>query len=414
MSASSPATRAGEPTAVALIVAAGRGNRFGGELPKQYRTLGGEPVLRRSLRTFLVHPRLSGVRTIIHPDDADRYREATSDLASSGRVPLDPVAGGATRQQSACRGLISLAHDPPDLVLIHDAARPLASERLISRVLDGLRDAPAVVPALPVVDTLKRALAEGAGGEPIAGQVAATVDRAGLWRAQTPQGFHFRAILDAHKQAVGLALTDDAAIAEAAGLPLAMVRGEEDNIKITDEEDLCRARRLLSADYETRTGAGYDVHRFTRGDHVMLGGIAVPHEAGLAGHSDADVVLHAITDALLGSIAAGDIGTHFPPSDPKWRGAASARFLAHAAALVAEAGGLVRHIDVTIICERPKIGPYREAMRASIAAILGVDTGRVSVKATTTEGLGFTGRREGIAAHALATIAHPAPPDAAR
>ena len=409
MSASSSSAEAGvEPTAVALIVAAGRGSRFGGDLPKQYRPLAGETVLRRSVRAFLAHPRISGVRSIIHQDDADRYRRATS-----GLTLLEPVAGGASRQESACRGLRSLADDPPELVLIHDAARPMASDRLISRVLDGLRDAPAVLPALPVVDTLKRATGSGAGTGPVAGYVAATLDRSGLWRAQTPQGFHFRAILAAHEQAVGRGLTDDAAIAEAAGLPVALVAGDEDNIKITSEDDLSRVARMLRADDETRTGSGYDVHRFTAGDHVMLGGIAVPHAAGLAGHSDADVVLHAITDAILGCIAAGDIGSHFPPSDPRWRGAASAQFLAHAAALVGQAGGTVRHIDVTIICERPKIGPYREAIRASIAQILGLAVARISVKATTTEGLGFTGRGEGIAAHAVATIACPSPDGAA-
>lgn len=334
------------------------------------------------------------MRTIIHPDDAELFRRATAGL--SGLSLLDPIAGGAGRRESAYRGLASLADDPPDLVLIHDAARPMVDARLISRVLDALCDSPAVLPALPVVDTLKRA--DG-------GKVAATVDRAGLWRAQTPQGFRFGRILAAHRAAAGRELTDDAAIAEAAGLPVALVAGDEDNLKITSEDDLKRVARMLEAEYETRTGSGYDVHRFTDGDHVMLGGLVVPHTAGLAGHSDADVVLHAITDALLGTIGAGDIGSHFPPSDPRWRGAASARFLAHAASLVAEAGGTIRHVDVTVICERPKIGPHREAMRASVAAILGVDIGRVSVKATTTEGLGFTGRREGIAAHAIATIA---------
>ncbi len=391
-----------EPTVVALIVAAGRGSRFGGELPKQYRPLAGEAVLRRTLRAFLAHPRISGVRAIIHPDDAEHYRRATSELHL-----LDPVAGGASRQESAYRGLASLADDAPDLVLIHDAARPMADTRLISRVLDGLRDAPAVLPALPVVDTLKRATVNGVGAGHLAATIAGTVDRAGLWRAQTPQGFHYRAILAAHADAAGRELTDDAAIAEAAGLPVALVAGDEDNIKITSEDDLTRVARMLRADHETRTGSGYDVHRFTAGDHVMLGGIAVPYTAGLAGHSDADVVLHAITDALLGGIAAGDIGSHFPPSDPKWRGAASARFLSHAAALVGERGGIVRHVDVTVICERPKIGPYRDAMRASIAAILGIAVSRISVKATTTEGLGFTGRREGIAAHAVATLSCP-------
>ena len=398
-----PAEPGAEPTTVALIVAAGRGSRFGGDVPKQYRPLGGETVLRRTLRAFLDHPRIGAVRTIVHPDDIDRYHRATAGLAL-----LDPVAGGASRQESAHRGLASLAGDAPDHVLIHDAARPMVAPALIRRVLDALADTPAVLPALPVVDTLKRGAEAGSGG----GRVAGTVDRSGLWRAQTPQGFHFRSILAAHEDAVGRELTDDAAIAEAAGLPVALVAGDEDNIKITSEDDLNRVARMLRADYETRTGSGYDVHRFTAGDHLMLGGIALPHTAGLAGHSDADVVLHAITDAILGCIAAGDIGSHFPPSDPRWRGAASARFLAHAAGLVGDIGGVVRHIDVTIICERPKVGPYRDAMRASIAAILGIAASRVSVKATTTERLGFTGRGEGIAAHAVATIACPFAGDA--
>ncbi len=380
--------------AVALIVAGGRGVRAGGGTAKQYRTLAGLPVLRRCVQAFLTHPRIGGVRVVIHPDDEDLYRDAACGLGL-----LAPVFGGAARQDSARLGLESLEGLDPRFVLIHDAARPFASATVLSRVLDALEDVPAAIPALPVVDTLKRA-ETGARGEPL---VLATVDRAGLWRAQTPQGFRFRAILDAHRRFAGRALTDDAAVAEAAGLAVALVEGDEDNVKLTTPEDFRRAERCLGS-AETRVGTGFDVHRFGPGDAVMLCGIAVPHDHGLEGHSDADVGLHALTDALLGAIGAGDIGSHFPPTDPAWGGAASHLFVRHAAALIEAAGGVIVNVDVTLICERPKVGPHRAAMVTAMAEMLGVEAARVSIKATTTEGLGFTGRREGIAAQAAVSV----------
>jgi 2-C-methyl-D-erythritol 4-phosphate cytidylyltransferase/2-C-methyl-D-erythritol 2,4-cyclodiphosphate synthase len=386
---------------VALVVAAGRGLRFGGEVPKQYRPLGGRPVLRHALERLRAHPRIAAVRAVISPEDRRRY-----DAAAVGLDLLEPVAGGATRQQSVRNGLESLVEMAPDLVLIHDAARPFVDVGVIDRVLEGLRSAPGAIAALPVVDTIKRAALDKSTAAP---RIEATAARERLWRAQTPQGFRFEAILAAHRAAAGTKHTDDAAVAEAAGLEVALVMGAEENFKITTEADLQRAERLIGAGrWEYRSASGYDVHRFKPGDAIMLCGVRVPHTAALEGHSDADVGLHALTDALLGAIGAGDIGQHFPPSDPKWRGADSARFLAQAGELVAQRGGRITHLDVTVICERPRVGPHRAAMIERIAAILGLDPSRVSVKATTTEGLGFTGRGEGIAAQATATVALPA------
>jgi 2-C-methyl-D-erythritol 4-phosphate cytidylyltransferase/2-C-methyl-D-erythritol 2,4-cyclodiphosphate synthase len=381
----------------ALIVAAGRGTRMAGDVPKQYRGLAGRPVLSHTLAAFARHPAIAGVHVVIHPDDRALYDAATGGL---GLPP--PVPGGATRQESVSNGLAALAAvaSADARVLIHDGARPLVSAAVIDRVVAALDSADGAIAALPVVDTLKRGNSDN--------RSAGTVDRTGLWRAQTPQGFALAAIRAAHAACAGRALTDDAAVAEAAGLDVRLVAGEEDNLKITTEDDLSRAERLLAGALESRTGAGFDVHRFGPGDRVRLCGIDVPHSHGLLGHSDADVGLHALTDALLGAIGDGDIGSHFPPSDPTWRGADSGRFLQHAAQLVTRAGGRIVHLDVTLICERPKVGPHREAMRRRIAALLGLDVGRISVKATTTEGLGFTGRREGIAAQAAATVALPA------
>jgi 2-C-methyl-D-erythritol 4-phosphate cytidylyltransferase/2-C-methyl-D-erythritol 2,4-cyclodiphosphate synthase len=333
------------------------------------------------------------VRTVIHPDDTARYAEAAGNLKV-----LEPVLGGATRQESVRLGLESLAGDPPELVLIHDGVRPLLDGAVIDRVLDGLRAHAAVLPALPVIDTLKR------GAE---GTVTGTIDRTGLFRAQTPQGFAYDRILEAHRRFAGAALTDDAALAEAHGLCIALVPGEEDNIKITEPADLARAERLLGASWRWCTGLGFDVHRLAPGEGVVLLGVRVACPLRLLGHSDADVGLHALTDALLGAVGAGDIGSHFPPSEARWAGADSALFLTHARDLVAATGGRIEHVDVTLICEQPRIGPYRAAMVALVAGLLRLSADRVSVKATTTEQLGFTGRGEGIAAQAVASVRLP-------
>ena len=375
---------------VALIVAAGRGMRFGGDGPKQYQTLGGAPLLRRTVKAFLDHPGVSAIQPVIHPDDALLYAEAIADLPWIKLLPA--VHGGATRQQSVRNGLEALAGKPPDLVLIHDGARPMVSASVIGAVIDTLRDADGALPCLPVVDTLKRL--DG-------GKVGATVSRDGLARAQTPQGFRYPAILAAHRKAGGVDFTDDAAVLEAAGGTVVSVPGDEANVKVTTMDDL---KRLEGALMEIRTGTGFDVHKFGPGDGVWLCGLKIPHTQGLEGHSDADVALHAATDAILGAIGDGDIGAHFPPTDPQWRGVSSDRFLRHAYDLMKARGGALTHLDVTIICERPKVGPHRAAMVARIAEIMGVEKHRVSVKATTTEGLGFTGRREGIAAQAVATV----------
>lgn len=381
---------------VALVVAAGRGSRMGGTTPKQWLDLAGRPVLRHSLETLAAHASIDAVRAVIHPDDRALFEAAAAGLAVG-----NPIVGGRTRQESVRLGLEAIAADAPDLVLVHDGARPFVDGQIIDRVISALHHHSGAIPAQPVHDTLKRAEA---------GLITATVERAGLWRAQTPQGFRFPAILAAHRAAAGEELTDDAAVAERAGLAVAVVAGAEENVKITTADDLRRAAERLMDLNETRVGTGFDVHHFVPGDHVMIGGVRVPHDRSLAGHSDADVALHALTDAILGAIGGGDIGRHFPPSDPQWKGADSARFLAHAAALAAKAGATIVHVDVTLICERPKVAPHAVAMVARIAGILGIDAGRVSVKGTTTDGLGFTGRGEGIAAQAVATVRMAASP----
>lgn len=375
---------------VALVVAAGRGRRLGGDIPKQYLDLAGRPVLRHTLAALATNPQISAVRAVIHPDDRDLYAAAAQNLAI-----LEPVFGGDTRQDSVRLGLESLSDLHPDCVLIHDGARPFVDHGTIGRVVAALDAHPGAIPGVPVADTLKR----GAGG-----MVGGTIDRTELWRAQTPQGFRYADIRAAHRALQGSELTDDAAVAEQAGLSVALVMGAEDNVKITTAADLDRARRRFDGPGDFRTGSGYDVHRFAQGTGVWLCGVEIPYDSALDGHSDADVALHALTDAVLGAISAGDIGHHFPPSDPRWRGAASHLFLAHAGGLVAALGGRIVHLDVTIICERPKIGPHRAAMQARVAEILRLRQDRVSIKATTTEGLGFTGRREGIAAQAVATV----------
>jgi 2-C-methyl-D-erythritol 4-phosphate cytidylyltransferase/2-C-methyl-D-erythritol 2,4-cyclodiphosphate synthase len=375
---------------VALIVAAGRGHRAGGGLPKQFRMLAGQSMLRRSCLAFIGHARVDRVRTVIHPDDMEFYVEA-----AAGLELMSPIPGGATRQESVRNGLESLATISPRYVLIHDAARPLVDSRTIELVLEALTDAPAALAAIPVTDTLKKAAPDGT--------VFDTVAREGLWRAQTPQGFRYDDILEAHRSLAGESLTDDATVAEAAGLRVVLTPGTEDNFKITTEDDFARAERMLG-EGDIRVGNGFDVHRLGEGDHVTLCGVKIGFGKGLLGHSDADVGLHALTDALLGAIGDGDIGSHFPPSDPQWKGIDSSIFLRHAAELVSGRGGEIRHLDVTLVCEEPKIGPHREAMRSRVAEIAGVDLGRVSVKATTTEHLGFAGRGEGIAAQATATV----------
>jgi 2-C-methyl-D-erythritol 4-phosphate cytidylyltransferase/2-C-methyl-D-erythritol 2,4-cyclodiphosphate synthase len=377
---------------IALVVAAGRGSRFGAERPKQYTLLAGLPLLRHSLLRLSRHPEIDAVRVVIQPDDQADY-----EMAAAGLSLLTPVPGGATRQASVRLGLESLVSLQPDRVLIHDAARPFPSSQIISRLVAALDEWPGAIPALPVVDTLKRAQPDGL--------LQQGPDRSHLVRAQTPQAFSFGAILKAHRSLQSSDETDDAAVAEKAGVSVVTVSGEEENFKVTTADDLRRAENLATGFREFRTGLGYDVHAFSEGDFVTLCGVRIPHDRSLQGHSDADVGLHALTDALLGCIAAGDIGQHFPPSDPRWQGADSAEFLRHAAGLVTQAGGQVRHADITLICERPKIGPYRDAMRARIAELLDLDPGGVNIKATTTEGLGFTGRREGVAAQAVATVA---------
>jgi 2-C-methyl-D-erythritol 4-phosphate cytidylyltransferase/2-C-methyl-D-erythritol 2,4-cyclodiphosphate synthase len=384
-------------TCTALIVAAGRGSRFGGPLPKQYALLAGRPVLRHAVETYRTVAEINELRVVIAPGDESHYATATEGLDL-----LPPVLGGVSRQQSVLNGLEALAGEGPEFVAVHDAARPFVKAVDIAACLAAAA-APGVDGAalgIRLADTIKRSAADGV--------IVETVPRANLWRAQTPQVFRFAALLQAHRDAVALgraeatALTDDAAVAERAGLKVVMVEGSEDNRKITTAADLAR-----SAVAETRTAFGFDVHGFAAGAAVMLGGLAIPHTQSLAGHSDADVALHALTDAVLGTIGAGDIGQHFPPSDPQWRGASSDRFLRHAVGLLAERGGRIVHLDLTLVCEAPRIGPHRDAMTASIARIAGIEIGRVSVKATTTEGLGFTGRREGIAAQALATVELP-------
>ncbi len=385
----------------ALIVAAGRGTRAGGDLPKQYRCLDGRTVLSYAVEALLASDRIDQVVVVIDPADTELYRSAAP---STPRL-LAPVAGGATRQASVLAGLEGLGAQAPDIVLVHDAARPFLSQTLIEDAIDAVAaGAVAAVPGVAVVDTVKCVDA--------AGHVTGTPDRAALRAVQTPQAFHYRTLLEAHRRAAAAApaMTDDAAVMEWAGHPVAVFTGDPANVKLTHPEDFDAAERRLrghKAMNDVRTGQGYDVHAFGDGDHVWLGGVRIAHDRGVIAHSDGDVVLHAATDAILGAIADGDIGTHFPPSDPQWKGASSDRFLAHAAALLVARGGIVSSLDVTVVCEAPRIGPHRDAMRQRMAAILGIDAGRIGIKATTSEKMGFTGRREGLAALAVATVRMP-------
>ena len=382
----------------AVVVAAGQGVRAGGDLPKQFRRVAGETLLRRALSRFVEVPRVNFVQPVIRSEDAELVRVETAGLNI-----LSPVFGGATRQASVRAGLEALLSRKPDIVLVHDAARPFASADLIARAIVAAENTGAAIPGLPVTDTIKRV--------DDSGTVQTTVDRSLLRLVQTPQAFAFPALLAAHRQAAEQGrqdFTDDAALAEWAGMKVSVFPGESGNIKFTTTEDFVRAEALQSAALgDVRTGSGMDVHAFGPGDHVTLGGIRIPHSQALTGHSDADVALHALTDAILGALADGDIGAHFPPSDQQWRGASSDRFLVFAVDRVRARRGRIAHLDLTIVCEAPRIGEHRDRMRANIAKLAGIDIGRVAVKATTSEKLGFTGRGEGIVAYATATVRLP-------
>lgn len=369
----------------AIIVAAGRGLRAGGGVPKQWQSLGGRRIADITFAAFVAHPQIDTIVMVLHPDELDQ---------GAGFPGALIAAGGADRAQSVRNGLEALSAAPPDLVLIHDVARPLVPLELIDRVIEGLEHAPGAAPALAVTD----ALWTGA-----AGQVTGTQDRSGLFRAQTPQGFRYDAILKAHRAHPGGA-ADDVEVARAAGLDVQVVAGDERNMKITGPQDFARAAALQGDTMDIRTGSGFDVHAFEDGEACILCGVSVPHDKKLKGHSDADVGMHALTDAIYGALAQGDIGQHFPPSDMNWKGAASDIFLAHAIKLARSMGYELANCDVTLICERPKIGPHAADMRAALSKIMEVEVDRVSVKATTSERLGFTGREEGIAAQAIATL----------
>jgi 2-C-methyl-D-erythritol 4-phosphate cytidylyltransferase/2-C-methyl-D-erythritol 2,4-cyclodiphosphate synthase len=382
----------------AILVAAGRGLRAGAGGPKQYRMIGGQTVIFRAMEAFCRHPDVFAVQPVVNPDDADVFNEAVSGLRHA-----PPTHGGATRQASVHAGLEALAPEKPEIVLIHDAARPFVTSGLISRAIDAAGRTGAAIPAIAVTDTIKLT---GATGD-----VEATPERARLRIAQTPQAFRFEIILDAHRRAAREGrsdFTDDAALAEWAGLTVATFEGDLANMKLTTPEDFVREEARLGAMLgDIRTGTGYDVHAFGDGDHLMICGVRVPHTRGFLAHSDGDVGLHALVDAILGALADGDIGSHFPPSDIKWKGASSDQFLNYAVERVTARGGRIANLEVTMICERPKIGPLRDTMRARIADITGINISRIAVKATTSERLGFTGREEGIAATASATIRLP-------
>lgn len=375
------------PRIAVLLVAAGTGSRFGAETPKQFLTVAGRQVIRHAADAF------AAAGMLIQPvGDAEPIAAALDGLDH-----LETVPGGATRQESVRAGLEALVTHAPTIVLVHDAARPVIPAGTIAALLTALETQAGAIPAVPVADTLKR-------GD--TGVISGTVSRENLFRAQTPQAFAFPLLLELHRNAAPGA-TDDAAILEAAGHKVALVPGHEDNIKLTYPEDMQRLERILAPAMEPRIGTGYDVHVLVENRKLILCGIEVPHERGLSGHSDADVGIHALCDAIYGAMAEGDIGRHFPPTEAQWKDADSARFLIHAADLVKRRGGRIVNVDVTLICERPKITPHAPAMIARLADLMGIDKSRVSVKATTTERLGFTGRMEGIAAQAAATIMLP-------
>ncbi|MDE2373872.1 MAG: bifunctional 2-C-methyl-D-erythritol 4-phosphate cytidylyltransferase/2-C-methyl-D-erythritol 2,4-cyclodiphosphate synthase [Hyphomicrobiales bacterium] len=383
----------------AVVVAAGRGHRAGGDMPKQYRQIAGEPVIRPTLSAFLGHPQIAAVQAVIHRDDAEAFQAATAGLKDL----LPPAWGGATRQASVHAGLEALRAAAPDVVLIHDAARPFLSATLITRAIEAAREHGAAVPAIVIADTVKQIDEHEL--------ITATLDRNRLRTVQTPQAFAYELIVGSHRRAAAAGrddFTDDAALAEWAGHRVRVFAGEPGNVKLTTSDDFVRAEMLrMAALADVRTGSGFDVHAFTDGDHVMLGGVRIPHTHGVTGHSDADVALHALVDAILGALAEGDIGQHFPPSDPQWRGAASEKFLAFACERVHARGGMIAHLDVTIVCEGPRVSPHRDAIRARIAAIAGIPVGRIGIKATTSEKMGFTGRGEGLVAMATATVRLP-------
>lgn len=390
-----------------VIVAAGSGSRFGDPIPKQYHMLGGKSLLAHCIDCFARHTASALIQVVYNPEHQDWYDATAKQISDEGLLPA-PVAGGATRQQSVLNGLRALEPQKPDIVLIHDAARPGISDDVIERVIAAIESHSGAIPTLPVADTIKQSGADNV--------ISRTIPRESLHRAQTPQGFDFNTILAAHVKFEGQEFTDDAALLETLGLDVLCVEGTANNDKITRRDDFGRAQDWVNSTQkeirpmsqeEYRAGTGFDVHRFAPGDHCILCGVKVPHTARLDGHSDADVGLHTLTDAILGAIGAGDIGQHFPPSDMQWKGAASDIFLKHAANLVRERGGRIVNADVTLICERPKIGPHTQVMREKVAEILEIDVDRVNVKATTTERLGFTGREEGIAAQAAVSVALP-------
>jgi 2-C-methyl-D-erythritol 4-phosphate cytidylyltransferase/2-C-methyl-D-erythritol 2,4-cyclodiphosphate synthase len=387
----------------ALIVAAGRGLRAGGELPKQYQLVGGMSVLERAIRALHEARAVGQAVVVIHPDDRDRYEAIAARIGlGAPDFLLPPAIGGATRQVSVRAGLEALAKAPPEIVLIHDAARPFVSSALVVRAIEAARSHGAAVPGVPVNDTIRRLSSGRPYGE--------TLARDSLRAIQTPQAFVFARIRDAHQRAASAGLdafTDDGGLAEWAGLDVHVFEGEVENAKLSLPADFARAARHVRAQTETRTGLGFDVHAFGEGGFIMLGGVSIPHDRGVVAHSDGDVLLHALTDALLGALGEGDIGMHFPPSDPRWKDAASRLFFEDAIARTTQRGGRILHLDATVICEAPRLATHRDAIRASIAAIAGIGEGRVSIKATTSEKLGFTGRGEGIAAQAIATLELP-------